>query len=278
MLLTKRWNVIDENINKQQAIKEAALLLKNGSLVAFPTETVYGLGADATNEKAVSAVFEAKGRPQDNPLIAHVATKEQLLRLVSHMPAYVDKLIDAFSPGPITYVLPSSGKCAVNVTAGLSTIAVRIPDHEIAQALLKECDIPIAAPSANTSGKPSPTAADHVWEDLFGKIAGVLDGGPTGVGMESTVIDCTGDVPVILRPGGITREELESVVGFVDVSSGLENEKDKPTSPGMKYRHYSPDLPLWLVDGSIDELQAFVVKERQRGRRVGLLVRNQTAK
>lgn len=206
---TIRWNLKNDYLYNQKAINGAAALLKSGSAVAFPTETVYGLGADATNEAAVSKIFQAKGRPEDNPLIAHVATKSQLTRLVDSYPPFVDKLIDEFVPGPLTFVLPSNGTCVKNVTAGLSTIAVRIPDHPVAQELLKVSDIPIAAPSANISGKPSPTTGNHVWADLHGKIAGILDGGPTGVGVESTVIDCTDEIPIILRPGGITKEQLE---------------------------------------------------------------------
>src|SRR5690625_5955453 len=167
MIQTKRWNISMKQIDKDnQAIEAATKLLIAGSTVAFPTETVYGLGADATNNEAVAKIFQAKGRPADNPLIAHVATKKQLGLLVSDLPAYAEQLIDRFTPGPITFILPSNGVCADNVTAGLSTIAVRIPDHPIAQQLLINSAIPIAAPSANTSGKPSPTTGDHVWEDL----------------------------------------------------------------------------------------------------------------
>ncbi|RLL42952.1 threonylcarbamoyl-AMP synthase [Oceanobacillus piezotolerans] len=271
---TKRWNVWNE---QDKSIDEAAELLKNGRTVAFPTETVYGLGADATNEKAVAQIFQAKGRPQDNPLIAHVATKEQLGRLVTTIPPYVDKLIDAFSPGPITYVLQSNGVCAENVTAGLSSIGVRMPDHPIAQALLKACDLPIAAPSANISGKPSPTTANHVWEDLQGKIAGLLDGGPTGVGVESTVIDCTQEIPIILRPGGVTKEQLEAVVGTVVVDPALANDEGKPKAPGMKYRHYSPEVPLLLVEGSAEKIQAVIHHEQDLNKKVAVLASNQTA-
>ncbi|WP_188456889.1 L-threonylcarbamoyladenylate synthase [Virgibacillus oceani] len=273
MFLTKRWN-INDNINGKQAINEAAELLKSGSTVAFPTETVYGLGADATNETAVAGIFAAKGRPADNPLIAHVATKEQLKKLVSILPPVAEKLIDQFSPGPLTYVLPSNGVCATNVTAGLSTIGVRMPSHPVAQELLQQCDLPIAAPSANTSGKPSPTTAGHVWSDLEGKIAGVLDGGPTGVGVESTVIDCTQEIPIILRPGGVTREQLEEVIGSVMVDPALANTGDKPKAPGMKYKHYAPEVPLWLVEGS---LQNVVDEQRGKVQRIGVMASTETA-
>ncbi|GGB56225.1 threonylcarbamoyl-AMP synthase [Virgibacillus dakarensis] len=269
---TKLWKVIE-----QQGIQEAAALLKNGEAVAFPTETVYGLGADATSETAVAKIFQAKGRPADNPLIAHVATKEQLEKLVSAIPPFVDKLINAFSPGPLTYVLPSNGRCAENVTAGLSTIGVRMPSHPVSQMLLRECDIPIAAPSANISGKPSPTTAEHVWQDLNGKIAGVLDGGPTGVGLESTVIDCTGEIPIVLRPGGITSEQLEQVIGRIMVDPALANTDRRPKAPGMKYRHYAPEVPMWLVEGSAKELQTVITREQKNYDRIGVMASNETA-
>jgi L-threonylcarbamoyladenylate synthase len=246
--------------------------------VAFPTETVYGLGADATNLDAVAKIFQAKDRPQDNPLIAHVATKEQLYQLVKNVPSYVEKLIDAFSPGPITYVLPSNGTCADNVTAGLSTVGVRIPSHPVALKLLKICNIPIAAPSANLSGKPSPTTADHVWEDLNGRIAGIVDGGPTGVGLESTVIDCTQDIPIILRPGGISIEELEEIVGKVMVDPALQSAgaTEKPKAPGMKYTHYAPEVPMWLIEGRSEKIQAMYDKLVAEGKRVGVLANRNT--
>ncbi|WP_284140300.1 MULTISPECIES: L-threonylcarbamoyladenylate synthase [unclassified Virgibacillus] len=268
---TKRWNIRNEQEKTIEQIKAAAKLLEEGYTVAFPTETVYGLGADATNEQAVKEIFMAKGRPQDNPLIAHVATKEQLMKLVENVPAYVDKLIEAFSPGPLTYVLPSNGTCATNVTAGLQSVGVRIPSHPVAQKLLQIVQVPLAAPSANLSGKPSPTTAEHVWEDLSGRIAGIIDGGPTGVGLESTVVDCTSDIPIILRPGGITKEELEEIVGPVMVDPALMNKEDQPKAPGMKYKHYSPDVPLWLYSGGLRKIQEAVKAEQKLGKRVGVM-------
>lgn len=276
MIQTRRWNLRDDQTYNELAIHEAAQLLINGFTVAFPTETVYGLGADATNEDAVNKIFQAKGRPQDNPLIAHVAWKSQLMTLIQDYPPYVEDLIDAFSPGPITYVLPSNGTCSRNVTAGLSTVAVRIPDHPVALQILSRCDRPIAAPSANISGKPSPTSADHVWEDLAGKIAGVIDGGSTGVGVESTVIDCTTQNPLILRPGGVTKEAIEHVLGR-PVAHVQNNYQTKPASPGMKYKHYSPEVPLQLVRGSIAEIEEKVAIEKKRGKRVGVMVREHIA-
>lgn len=268
---TKRWNIQRGTTINKQFISEAAALLKAGETVAFPTETVYGLGADATNKSAVAKIFEAKGRPQDNPLIAHVANVEQLQQLVDNLPEYVDDLITAFSPGPLTYVLESNGACAENVTAGLSTIGVRIPDHPVALELLQACNFPVAAPSANLSGKPSPTTADHVDEDLNGKISGIVDGGPTGVGVESTVISCREHDVVILRPGGITKEQIEQIV---PVAEPVNETVDKPASPGMKYKHYSPDVPLWLVDGGAEKIQNVIAEETEKGKKVALLARD----
>lgn len=265
---TKQMIIKNNEIDNKNVIREAAALLSEGELVAFPTETVYGLGADATNEEAVAKIFAAKGRPQDNPLIAHVATVEQLRGLVDNLPDYVEELIKAYSPGPLTYVLPTNGTCATNVTAGLSTIAVRIPDHPVALSILQACNLPIAAPSANISGKPSPTAASHVYEDLQGKIAGIVDGGPTGVGLESTVISCRENDVVILRPGGITKEQIEEIIPVADIV--MEN-NEKPASPGMKYKHYSPEVPLWLVEGNAEAIQQVVDKEQHKGKKVAVL-------
>lgn len=278
MIETKRWKIARSGNSQEEAIVEAAQLLKDGHTVAFPTETVYGLGADATNAEAVAKIFQAKGRPQDNPLIAHVATKDQLVKLVKDIPDYVDKLIDAFSPGPITYVLPSNGVCADNVTAGLPTVGVRIPSHPVALTLLKVCDVPIAAPSANLSGKPSPTTAEHVWEDLNGRIAGIVDGGATGVGVESTILDCTQETPAILRPGGISKEEIEEIVGTVLVDPALisSDAEAKPKAPGMKYTHYAPEVPLWLVEGNSERIQKIYQELVNEGKRVGVLANRNT--
>ncbi|WP_152656870.1 L-threonylcarbamoyladenylate synthase [Oceanobacillus sp. CFH 90083] len=274
---TKVWKIHSKN-RLDKEIQGAADMLKAGEVVAFPTETVYGLGADATNAAAVRKIFEAKGRPQDNPLIAHVASVEQLNTLVTFIPDYVYRLIDAFSPGPLTYILPASDFCADNVRAGLSTIGVRIPSHPIALALIQAAGRPVAAPSANVSGKPSPTAAAHVFEDLNGRISGLIDGGQTGVGLESTVIDCTGEIPIILRPGGITKEQLELEAGTVMMDPGLvTSSEDRPKAPGMKYKHYAPEVPLYLFAGTDRAFRDFVDKEKQAGNRIGVLVSDQTA-
>ncbi|MUV37403.1 L-threonylcarbamoyladenylate synthase [Lentibacillus sp. JNUCC-1] len=283
MIETKRWNLTSHAPSSgqepaDQAVLDASHMLQSGKTVAFPTETVYGLGADATNESAVQRIFTAKGRPADNPLIAHVATKDQLQNLVEELTPLADCLIEAFAPGPITFVLRSNGVCASNVTAGLSTVGIRMPAHPVAQRLLSTCDIPLAAPSANTSGKPSPTRADHVWADLYGRIDGLIDGGKTGVGLESTVVDCTGEIPVILRPGAITQDQIKAAWGSVMTDPALVATTSQPKAPGMKYTHYAPEVPLILASGTADFLQKQITAEQAQGKRVGLLATDHTAK
>lgn len=257
-------NGIDE-----EQLKRVTSFLISGEIVAIPTETVYGLAADARNEQAVQNIFSAKGRPSDNPLIVHVANKAQLYELTKDAPPYVDKLIDTFSPGPITYVLKKANDLAPSVTAGLSTVAIRIPDHPVAQAILQYSHLPLAAPSANLSGRPSPTLASHVAEDLSGKIRAIVDGGSTTVGLESTVLDCTQDVPHILRPGMITLEEIAKVAGSCTMTEQHELEDENPKSPGLKYTHYAPNMPLLLVK---KEKIAEVIKQYQmKGKRIALL-------
>lgn len=276
--INTRYIKVDQFHPEAGAIAEAGLILRQGGLVAFPTETVYGLGADATNGRAVARIFEAKGRPPDNPIIVHVASRSQLSSLVLSIPAEAEILMDAFWPGPLTVILPAAREVPGVVTAGLTTVAVRMPDHPVALALIKAAGVPVAAPSANLSGKPSPTLAEHVLQDLDGRIEAVLDGGPAGVGVESTVLDLTSSVPVILRPGGITPEELTACAGKVeidpDVISGY-YEGDSPRSPGMKYAHYAPRAPLLLVTGSRPavalKIREMAREEARVGRRVGIL-------
>ena len=235
------------------SIRRAAALLRAGELVAFPTETVYGLGADALNGEAAARIFAAKGRPADNPLIAHIAGESGLAGLIALEPcACARALMRAFWPGPMTLIFPKSPRVPREVTAGLDTVAVRMPSHPVARALISAAQTPIAAPSANRSGRPSPTTAAHVLEDMEGRIPLILDGGPCEVGLESTVVDVTGARPRILRPGGVTLEMLEGVVGDVDVDEGVLHQLQagsQARSPGMKYKHYAPKGEVTIVTG-----------------------------
>ena len=235
------------------SIRRAAALLRAGELVAFPTETVYGLGADALNGEAAARIFAAKGRPADNPLIAHIAGENGLAGLIAGEPcACARALMRAFWPGPMTLIFPKSPRVPREVTAGLDTVAVRMPSHPVARALISAAQTPIAAPSANRSGRPSPTMAAHVLEDMEGRIPLILDGGPCEVGLESTVVDVTGARPRILRPGGVTLEMLEGVVGDVDVDEGVLHQLQagsQARSPGMKYKHYAPKGEVTIVTG-----------------------------
>lgn len=247
------------NPNKED-LKECADTLRNGGLVAFPTETVYGLGANALDPHAVAGIFEAKGRPQDNPLIVHVSRVEQLPLLVERIDSRASQLIERFWPGPLTLLFPKKEIIPDIVTAGLPLVAVRMPDHPVAQTLIDLAGVPIAAPSANLSGKPSPTRAEDVLLDLGGKIHFVVDGGAADIGVESTVLDISGKVPRILRPGGISREELEEVLGPVDVVESTNAEVKGPVpSPGMKYTHYAPRAPVYLAKGSPEEQREQVI-------------------
>lgn len=271
---TKVW-LVDKNVDNLQSypqIIQSAELLEANQVVAFPTETVYGLGANAKSDEAVRKVFEAKGRPSDNPLIVHIASEEQLIEIVEEIPERARKLMAEFWPGPLTLIMKKKpGMLSNLVTAGLDTVAVRMPDHPIALGLISASGLPIAAPSANTSGKPSPTSAKHVADDLVGRIAGIVDGGATGVGVESTVLDCTVEVPVILRPGGITFEQIEAVIGTVRQDVALKHKDAAPKAPGMKYTHYAPKAPLYLVKGNQAFLQHLVNEKRDDGLKVGII-------
>ena len=273
-MLTNIKNV-DNDVNNEKHYSQAIELLQQGEVVAFPTETVYGLGAVATNERAVAKIFEAKGRPSDNPLIVHVGTIEEITRYVTHIPEIARQCMEAFWPGPLTLVLEAKpNTLASNVTAGLSTVGLRMPNHPVALALLQELGEPVAAPSANKSGKPSPTKAQHVADDLNGIIPMVIDGGATGIGLESTVLDMTLTPPVILRPGGVTKEMLEAVIGPVEEPTIAEHKiESTPKSPGMKYTHYAPQAPVYLIDASQNVTQA-VADLKLQGHEVALLAFN----
>ncbi|MDE6555263.1 MAG: threonylcarbamoyl-AMP synthase, partial [Lactobacillus sp.] len=239
--------------NKEQ-IPEAVEFLKKGELVAFPTETVYGLGALATNEKAVKGVYAAKGRPSDNPLIVTVSDEKMMENYVNEVPERAKKLIKHFWPGPLTIILfVKKGSLPNAVTGGLPTAAFRCPDDEMTHDLISELGKPIVGPSANTSTKPSPTTAEHVYHDLKGKIAGIIDNGPTEIGLESTIVDLSVETPTVLRPGEITPEEISSVLGEeVLMNKGTTQTKGVPKAPGMKYRHYAPSAPVFIVDKEED--------------------------
>ncbi|UOQ87087.1 L-threonylcarbamoyladenylate synthase [Gracilibacillus salinarum] len=257
------------------ALQQAAQWLQAQDVVAFPTETVYGLGADATSEPAVAKIFQAKGRPADNPLIVHVHGRDQIARYVTDVSLMAQTLIDQFMPGPFTIILKSNGTVTPTVTAGLDTVAIRIPAHPVARDLIEAAALPIAAPSANLSGKPSPTTASHVYQDLNGRIAAIIDGGATGIGLESTVVDATGEVPVILRPGGVTKQDIEQAVGRVELAGTLTEQEAQPKSPGMKYNHYEPDAPLVLISGDSAFFQAQIQSYQQEGKKVGVIASNE---
>lgn len=236
---------ISSDAPEPEAIQRAARILRQGGLVAFPTETVYGLGADALLPSAVERIFAVKGRPADNPLIVHIARPADLREIAREIPDCAARLIEAFWPGPLTLVLPKSPRVPLITTGGLETVAVRMPDHPVALRLIEAVGDPIAAPSANLSGRPSPTAAEHVLDDLGGRIEMILDAGPTSVGVESTVLDLTASPPVILRPGGVTLEQLERVLGGVRMTAEAERLRH---SPGTRYRHYSPRARMLLIE------------------------------
>ncbi|HWX40602.1 MAG TPA: L-threonylcarbamoyladenylate synthase [Blastocatellia bacterium] len=238
---------VDPDEPDPELIERAAQVIRDGGLVAFPTETVYGLGADAMNERAVRRIFEAKGRPADNPLIVHVADREMLSTVAAQISSRAERLIQHFWPGPLTLVLKRGPEVALSVSAGLETVAVRMPRSKVALQLLESAGRPIAAPSANASGRLSPTSAQHVLEDLGGKIDIVLDAGPANIGIESTVLDLTSDPPVILRPGWITKEALSEIAGPVDRTR---SEDRLRSSPGTRHRHYSPLARLVLAEGA----------------------------
>ena len=250
-----------ELTNSKQDIQTAGKLLKDGELVAIPTETVYGLAADALNGEAVANIFKAKGRPMDNPLIVHIADLSQVDDLVAFVPPVLEDLAKAFWPGPLTVIMEKSDLIPDEVSAGLDTVAIRMPSHPVARAIIKAAGTPLAAPSANTSGMPSPTTAAHVLHDMDGKIAAVVDGGPCEVGVESTVLTLCTRVPRILRPGRVTPEDLFDVLGDVDVDDavlGQLAEGAVAASPGMKYKHYSPKAEVYIVDGSAEGFAKYV--------------------
>ena len=249
-----------ESVDETDKLRHVGEVLRRGGLCGMPTETVYGLAANALDETAVRRIFEAKGRPQDNPLIVHISRIEEWPALVREIPPDALALAEAFWPGPLTIILPKGDCIPDAVTCGLDTVAVRMPSHPIARAIIRAAGIPLAAPSANLSGKPSPTTASHVLHDMDGRIDLIVDGGDCSVGVESTVVTLCTDRPRLLRPGGVTPEMLRAVLGEVDVDKAVLGELDadeKPSSPGMKYKHYSPDADVRLVRGSAERFAAY---------------------
>lgn len=267
------------NSDNSVAFKEAAEFIRAGECIAFPTETVYGLGANGLNAEAVKKIFEAKGRPNDNPLILHISKKEDIDQLTTGLNNNAKAIMEHFMPGPITMVINKSDIVPDAVSAGLPTVAVRWPSHKDAQDFIRACGCPIAAPSANISGRPSPTNAQDVLEDMDGKIAGILDGGACNIGVESTIVDTTESVPMILRPGGITYEQLTEVLGVVEIDPALHGDPNfKPKAPGMKYRHYAPKSPVYLFEGEAANCVAEEAKKAlAKGLKVGVLCDDVTA-
>lgn len=272
---TKIIEICEENIDRSK-MEEMGKIIAGGGLVAFPTETVYGLGANALDETAVRRIFAAKGRPADNPLIVHVCALEDAVQVVREIPPAAAALFRAFSPGPLTVIMPKAPGLNDAVTAGLDTVAVRIPAHKTARALIAAAGVPVAAPSGNLSGKPSPTEPAHILADMDGRADGIILGGSCAVGVESTVVDVTGDIPVILRPGGVTQEMLEDVLGRVDIDRHVleaAGTADKPKCPGMKYKHYAPDAEVTVVEGgmhAVREKIRVLLRERPAGK-IGVL-------
>lgn len=276
-IIADMTNQIDE-----KAMKEAGEILKNGGLVAFPTETVYGLGANALDEQAAFRIYAAKGRPSDNPLIVHIAKTEDLCQIVKEIPAEARKLAEKFWPGPLTMIFQKKEIVPYGTTGGLDTVAVRMPNHPVALKMIEAGGGYIAAPSANTSGRPSPTTAQHVEDDLDGKIEMILDGGSVGIGVESTIVDLSTGVPTILRPGYINKAMLEEVIGKVEADPTLLSAdcKQRPKAPGMRYKHYAPKADMVIVEGKEDKVISYIndciCAELKKGNCPGVIASDET--
>jgi len=281
--MNTKFYVIDSDNIDSKKMQEAGELIAAGELVAFPTETVYGLGGDALHPDAAKKIYEAKGRPSDNPLIIHIAEVSDLERVGKNVPEQAKKLADAFWPGPLTMIVWKKDEVPFATTGGLNTVAVRMPDHPVALELIRRSGKLIAAPSANTSGRPSPTEASHVMGDLEGRIAMVLDGGSVGIGIESTIIDLTEPVPMILRPGYITPEMLSEVLGeevIIDPGIIAADDTTKPKAPGMKYKHYAPKADMVIVDGEedavVEKINALTQEAHTNGKKVAVIATEET--
>ncbi len=268
-------------------LAQAARCIQDGGLVAFPTETVYGLGANALNREAARKIYAAKGRPSDNPLIVHIGHVEELKSLVREVPEAGKKLMETYWPGPLTLIFPKNDEVPDETTGGLDTVAVRMPEDPIAIRLIEMAGVPIAAPSANTSGRPSPTTAEHVYQDMNGRIDMLIDGGPVGIGVESTIVDVSGPVPVLLRPGAVTMEMLHETVGNVETDQavlGPVSAGTKPKAPGMKYRHYAPKAQMVLVEAGegaretvTERINRLAGEKMDQGFCVGIICTEETA-
>lgn len=280
---TKYYRLTNQSSDKE-IYQEAGRIIRAGGLVAFPTETVYGLGGDAENPLASRKIYEAKGRPSDNPLIVHIAEISQLKEIASHLPKEAEKLAEAFWPGPLTMIVDKNDRIPLETTGGLQTVAVRMPSHPAAREFIRVSGRMIAAPSANTSGRPSPTRAEHVRQDLDGRIDMILDGGPVGIGLESTIVDLTEGTPTILRPGYITGKMLIEVLGEVRVDPGIQGKEGhaRPKAPGMRYRHYAPRAQLTIVDGQAEKVIEYINRQTaeagQRGEKAGVIATEETKK
>lgn len=280
---TKILQVNPEQFGDEE-LQEACQVLRNDGLVAFPTETVYGLGGNALHKEAANHIYAAKGRPSDNPLIVHISEVKSLYELAADVPEAAKKLSEAFWPGPLTMILPKADIVPKSTTGGLDTVAIRMPSHPIAKELIRQCGVYIAAPSANLSGRPSPTKAEHVIEDLSGRIDMIIDGGEVGIGLESTIVDLTGNVPMVLRPGYITLEMLREVLGNVEVDPAVLSREVKPgivaKAPGMKYRHYAPKGQLTIVEGETKQVVASILQmvhdKQKEGYKVAVIAAQET--
>lgn len=270
---------IDPKNIDYKIIEKFGKMLKEGKTVIFPTETVYGLGANALDEEAASKIYTAKGRPSDNPLLVHISKKEDITELVEGIDEKANLLMDEFWPGPLTIVFKKKKIIPERISGGLDTVAIRMPSDEVARALIEGSGVPIAAPSANISGKPSPTKAEHIIEDMEGRVDGILIGGPCNFGVESTIIDLSGDYPMVLRPGSITLEMLRGVLGKVEIDPSIMNKEDniKAKAPGMKYKHYSPRANVYLVSGKEDEVIEKInsLIEEEKDKKIGVLCMSQ---
>lgn len=273
---------IDSSHIDEDIVERAAAIIRAGGLVAFPTETVYGLGADALNAEASARIYAAKGRPSDNPLIVHIADFADMERIAEYMPAAARLLADAFWPGPLTMIVRGNDRIPRETTGGMDTVAVRMPSHPVALELIRRSGGYIAAPSANTSGRPSPTLAEHVAEDMDGRIPMILDGGPVGIGIESTIVDLTEKVPMVLRPGYITLDMLNKIIGEVEMDPGIiaADSVTRPKAPGMKYKHYAPKADMILVDGEeekvVKTINALAKDAEDSGKKVGIIATDET--